>query len=111
MADTARRLEIAISRGAPAYNRGEVRRCAEIYVRAAREELERTGSDLVRREIAPAVASAEARLAGGGAASASRRRNAYDLAAWELRHAFDAVLIAHARSRPSVYRQSGCALS
>ena len=41
---TAQRLRDAIARGAPAYNRGQARRCADIYLRAAREELRVSGA-------------------------------------------------------------------
>ena len=80
----------------------QVRRCAEIYMRAAREELQTSNSDLVRREIAPTVTRVHALLAGGG--RSQRRRSdvsSWDAAAWALRRAFDAVIAAEARATPT----------
>ena len=106
---TANRLRAAISDGAPAYNRGEVRRCANIYLEAARAELLLLSSQSVPSELhglREAVAQAEALL---GGASSEQQEQVSDAAAWVLRHAFDAVLAAstarsHRISSPSPSR-------
>ena len=90
-----RRLERAISQGAPAYNRGDVRRCADIYLHTAREvQLAASTSRAELASLQEAVSRAETLLAeadGAAASAASARRNA-DAAAWVLRHAFDRML-------------------
>ena len=98
-AATIRRLERAISQGAPAYNRGDVRGCADIYVRTAREvQLAASTSRAELASLQEAVSRAETLLAeadGAAASAASARRNA-DAAAWVLRHAFDRMLASDA---------------
>ena len=71
-------------------------------MQAAREELQTSTSDLVRREIGPTVTRVHALLAGGG--RPQRRRSdvsSWDAAAWALRRAFDAVIAAEARATPT----------
>lgn len=93
---TAQRLRGAISRGAPAYNRGEVRRCADIYLLTAREEMRSNLSTHVAEVLRRAVEEADALLAEAdrapSAASSSSARVQVDSAAWALRHAFDEVI-------------------
>mmetsp|Transcript_36780 Transcript_36780/g.121276 ORF Transcript_36780/g.121276 Transcript_36780/m.121276 type:complete len:410 (+) Transcript_36780:39-1268(+) len=90
---TAQRLRDAIARGAPAYNRGQARRCADIYLRAAREELRVSGARLVRDSLQEAVASAESLLREAEEADGGHARERKEkAAAWALRHAFDHVL-------------------
>ena len=94
-----RRLERAISQGAPAYNRGDVRRCADIYVRTAREvQLAASTSRAELASLQEAVSRAETLLAeaDGAAASAAWARPREDAAAWVLRHAFDRILASDA---------------
>ena len=98
-AATIRRLERAISQGAPAYNRGDVRLCADIYLRTAREvQLAASTSRAELASLQEAVSRAETLLAeaGGAAASASAARRRADAAAWVLRHAFDRILASDA---------------
>ena len=115
-ATTLRRLERAISQGAPAYNRGDVRRCAEIYLRTAREVEPELSSRAELTSLREAVSRAEALLAeadSAGALAGSARRKA-DAAAWVLRHAFDRLLASNAQhSRGGGARRAtgGCTLS
>ena len=104
-------LQAAISRGAPAYNRGDARGCAELYLATARALL---ADDSRRDELPPAaeatlalqqaVARASTFLAEAGEPTASRwrKRRQADAAAWALRHAFDRILDdrIHAVDRP-----------
>ena len=78
-------LEATISRGAPMYNRGNVRGCAELYLATARRLLEDELAEHIVRELQSAAERAEGLLMG------NRRRQA-DQAAWVLRHAFDRIL-------------------
>ena len=103
------RLERAISQGAPAYNRGDARRCADIYLRTAREVLLAAGGASSRAELASlqeAASRAETLLAeaDGVAASAASARRKEDEAAWALRHAFDRILASDAEAS---YRRGG----
>ena len=103
------RLERAISQGAPAYNRGDARRCADIYLRTAREVLLAAGGTSSRAELASlqeAASRAETLLAeaDGVAASAASARRREDEAAWALRHAFDRILASDAEAS---YRRGG----
>jgi len=103
------RLERAISQGAPAYNRGDARRCADIYLRTAREVLLAAGRTSSRAELASlqeALSRAETLLAEaeGVAASAASARRREDEAAWALRHAFDRILASDAEAS---YRGGG----
>ena len=103
------RLERAISQGAPAYNRGDARRCADIYLRTAREVLLAAGGTSSRAELASlqeAASRAETLLAeaDGVAASAESARRRADEAAWALRHAFDRILASDAEAS---YRRGG----
>ncbi|EOD05547.1 hypothetical protein EMIHUDRAFT_447569 [Emiliania huxleyi CCMP1516] len=82
---TAQRLRDAIARGAPAYNRGQARRCADIYLRAAREELRVSGAASCARLVRDSLQAEEA----DGGHARERKEKA---AAWALRHAFDHVL-------------------
>uniref|UniRef100_A0A0G4H625 RING-type domain-containing protein n=1 Tax=Chromera velia CCMP2878 TaxID=1169474 RepID=A0A0G4H625_9ALVE len=97
---TSAAMERAISEGAPAYNRGQVRRCAEVYLRTAREALlalpasgrganEGGGLSNVSTRLETTVMRVERLLATG------RQRDA-DTAAWELRHLFDALILIQA---------------
>lgn len=91
----AMRLQAAIAEGAPAYNRGEVRRCADVYVQAAREVLRSNPSAPVADVLQAAVERAEALLAEADRAPTAASSPAPRLAnsaAWALRRAFDAVL-------------------
>ena len=99
------RLERAISQGAPAYNRGDARRCADIYLRTAREVLLAAGGASSRAELA-SLQEAETLLAeaDGVAASAASARRREDEAAWALRHAFDRILASDAEAS---YRRGG----
>lgn len=102
LAQTARRLQTAISQGAPAYNRGEKRRCADIYLQTAREELLLGPARAVRETLQEAVTRAETLLGevdreeGGGGGLSSSTRSKVDSAAWVLRHAFDNVVLSTA---------------
>jgi len=97
-------LMLAISRGAPAYNRGDVRGCAELYVATARRILSETegprgnGSRvLLLRE---ALLRAEPLLEPSAADGPRGARRKADAAAWLMRHAFDTILDARGGSPP-----------
>ena len=69
-------------------------------------------SDLVRREIGPTVARADALLAGGG--RSERRRSdvsSWDAVAWALRRAFDAVIAAEATATPTAPSTDGAPIT
>lgn len=113
-AATMRRLERAISQGAPAYNRGDVRRCADIYLRTAREV--QLAVSISRAELASlqeAMSRAETLLAeaDGPAASAGLASRKADAAAWALRHAFDRMLASSDRGGGARRGAVGCTLS
>ena len=90
-ASVRQRLQAAISRGAPTYNRGDKRGCAELYLSTAKDILaEPAQNDLqpaavVQQDLQEAVASAQPLLAEGDPQKD-------DEAAWLLRHAFDGLL-------------------
>ena len=115
---TLRRLERAGSQGAPPYNRGDVRRCADIYLRTAREvQLAASTSRAELASLQEAVSRAETLLAeaDGAAASAAWARPREDAAAWVLRHAFDRILASDAdafhRGGGARRGAAGCILS
>ena len=88
-------LRAAISRGAPTYNIGDVRGCAELYLATARELLEQhelPSTGVVRQELQEAVTRASALLAEASERGAFGGRRKADSAAWVLRHAFDRIL-------------------
>ena len=120
-------LELAISRGAPAYNRGDVRGCAELYVATARRILSETegqetegprGNRRVVLLLREALSQAEPLLEPSAADGPRGARRKADSAAWLMRHAFDAILdarepppraapaLASARASGSVERPS-----
>ena len=90
-ASVRQRLQAAISRGAPTYNRGDKRGCAELYLSTANDILaDPTQNDLqpaavVQQDLQEAVARAQPLLAEGDPQKD-------DEAAWLLRHAFDRLL-------------------
>ena len=90
-ASVRQRLQAAISRGAPTYNRGDKRGCAELYLSTAKDILaEPAQNDLqpaavVQQDLQEAVARAQPLLAEGDPQKD-------DEAAWLLRHAFDGLL-------------------
>lgn len=90
-ASVRQRLQAAISRGAPTYNRGDKRGCAELYLSTANDILaDPAQNDLqpaavVQQDLQEAVARAQPLLAEGDPQKD-------DEAAWLLRHAFDGLL-------------------
>ena len=90
-ASVRQRLQAAISRGAPTYNRGDKRGCAELYLSTAKDILaDPAQNDLqpaavVQQVLQEAVARAQPLLAEGDPQKD-------DEAAWLLRHAFDGLL-------------------
>merc|ERR1712204_128513 len=82
-------LTEAIRRGAPAYNRGQVALCAQIYSDVARELLRSNVDSHIAALLQRALQQAE-----------TFRRDP-DKAAWALRHAFDQILDPPARSSGS----------
>ena len=99
MAMLAQSLQAAIARGAPTYNCGEVRACAELYLSTARCVLADPAlralaqAQIALDELQRASARAEVLLAGAAERrSTPAARRDVDSAAWALRHAFDRIL-------------------
>ena len=90
-ASVRQRLQAAISRGAPTYNRGDKRGCAELYLSTAKDILANPAQNdlqpaaVVQQDLQEAVARAQPLLAEGNPQKD-------DEAAWLLRHAFDGLL-------------------
>lgn len=76
-------LRGAIREGAPAYNRGNIERCASIYTDAAERTLQQLEAN---------CAMALRLQRGLEEARKAKQEGNVDEAAWALRHAFDAVL-------------------
>eukprot|EP00746_Dinoflagellata_sp_MGD_P164552 gnl/MRDRNA2_/MRDRNA2_93249_c0_seq1.p1 gnl/MRDRNA2_/MRDRNA2_93249_c0~~gnl/MRDRNA2_/MRDRNA2_93249_c0_seq1.p1 ORF type:complete len:507 (-),score=59.22 gnl/MRDRNA2_/MRDRNA2_93249_c0_seq1:272-1747(-) len=86
-------LRAAIREGAPAYNEGNIARCAAIYTATAERILQQGPDEAVAARLRQGLD--EAREA--------RDERSIDRAAWALRHAFDAVLD---QRTPSLLRES-----
>lgn len=71
-------LAAAIQQGAPMYNRGDIKGCADLYRRTA-------------EQIMPRASPADQQTLREGLQKAGSTSSPKD-AAWALRHAFDAVL-------------------
>lgn len=81
--DQAKRIiERAISVGAPAYNSGDIRRCATLYDEAALQLLDLVPSSL-RTRLLEALTAGEDNL--------NRNDNDYNAKAWALRRVFDSI--------------------
>lgn len=76
------RISQAISIGAPAYNSGDIQKCAAVYTETAREI----------QPLLPTVFQTKIRYEVDDRSSETTRTNNYDAKAWALRRIFDSIM-------------------